>query len=190
MSYADADWATDPDSRRSTSGWVTMMNGGPLSWRVKRQAVVSTSSAEAALYSLGDCIKEVRWLQKLLDELGFPQPHCSPGRGGATAEPGSKKNRGSVIFEDNTGCIQISQNDVFHNRTKHVAIQWHFILQYVEDGHVCVTHVGTRDQVADVMTKAVPGTILEHIRPRLMGTWFRQYAIADQPSVGRLTHRK
>ena len=185
MSYADADWATDPDSRRSTSGWVTMMNGGPLSWRVKRQAVVATSSAESELYSLGDCFKEVRWLQKLLKELGFPQPHRTPGRGGATAEPGSRKNRGSVIFEDNTGCIQISQNNVFHNRTKHVDTQWQFVLQYVEEGYVCVTHVGTKDQVADVMTKNVPGTILEHIRPRLMGEWFRPFSHPLETSVAK-----
>ena len=175
LAYADADWAADEDSRRSITGWVTFLNGGPVSWRVKRQAAVATSSAESELYSLGDCMKEVRWLQKLLLELGFPQPHRIPGRGGATAEPGSVKNRGTVIYEDNTGCIQISQNDVFHNRTKHVDIQWQFVLQYVAEGRVCVTHVGTKDQVADVMTKNVPGTILAQLRPRLLGTWFQRY---------------
>ena len=172
VSFADADWATDEDTRRSTSGWVTLMNGGPLSWRVKRQATVATSSAESELYSLADCFKEVRWLQKLLKELGFPQPQRKPGRGGETAEPGSVKNRGSVIFEDNTGCIQISQNDVFHQRTKHIDTQWQFVMQYVAEGYVCVKHVSTVDQVADVLTKSVPGTILERLRPRLMGSCF------------------
>jgi hypothetical protein len=178
VSFADADWATDEDTRRSTSGWVTLMNGGPLSWRVKRQATVATSSAESELYSLGDCIKEVRWLQKLLKELGFPQPGRKPGRGGATAEPGSVKNRGPVIFEDNTGCIQISQNDVFHQRTKHIDTQWQFVMQYVAEGYVCITHVSTMDQVADVLTKSVSGTILERLRPRLMGTCFPSFSLA------------
>ena len=135
---------------------------------------MATSTAESELCSLGDC-KEVRWLQKLLSELGFPQPVRAPGRGGATAEPSSLQNRGTVIYEDNTGDIQISRNDVFHNRTKHVDIQWHFVLQYVEEGRVCITHVGTSDQVADLMTKHVGGTIMAHFRPRLMGTWFERY---------------
>ena len=181
VSFADADWATDPDLRRSTSGWVAFMNGGPISWRVKRQSTVATSTAEAELYSLGDCAKEVRWLQKLLAELGFPQPRRKPGRGGAIAQRDAVKNTGSVIFEDNTGCIQISQNPVFHNRTKHVDTMWHFVLQYVEEGRICVTHVGTNDQVADLLTKSVPGPTLDRLRPLLMGTWQRPHAAAPVP---------
>ena len=172
IAFADADWATDVDTRRSISGWVTFMNGGPLSWRVKRQTAVATSTAESELYSLGDCAKEVRWLQKLLAELGHPQPVRRPGRGGATAQPSSVKNRGTVIFEDNMSCIQISQNDVFHQRTKHIDTQWQFILQYVEQGFLCITHVPTGDQVADVLTKSVGGIILERLRDRLLGSWW------------------
>jgi hypothetical protein len=172
IAFADADWAADVDTRRSTSGWVTFMNGGPVSWRVKRQTVVATSTAESELYSLGDCFKEVRWLQKLLGEIGFPQPVRPPGRGGAVAEPESVKNRGSIIFEDNMSCIMISQNEVFHQRTKHIDVQWRFVLQYVELGYMCVTHVGTADQVADLLTKSVGGQILGRLRDRLMGTWY------------------
>jgi hypothetical protein len=173
IAFADADFATDVDTRRSVSGWVTFMNGGPLSWRVKRQSAVATSTAESELYSLGDCAKEVRWLQKLMAELGHPQPVRVPGRGGATAEPTAKKNRGSVIFEDNMSCILISQNAVFHQRTKHIDTMWQFVLQYVEEGYLCITHVPTGDQVADVLTKSVGGTILARLRPRLLGTWYR-----------------
>ena len=147
-----------------------------MSWRVQRQRVTATSTAEAELYSLGDCMKGVAWFQKLLEELGFPQPARAPGRGGATAEPGAVKNRGSVIFEDNTGCIQISQNDVFHNRTKHIDTQWYFVLDWVEEGKMCITHVGTADQVADLLTKNVGGNTLAHLRPRLLGSWFAEYA--------------
>jgi hypothetical protein len=173
VSFCDADWASDVDTRRSTTGWVTLMNGGPLSWRVKRQKAVATSTAESELYSMGDCFKEVRWLQKILLELGFPQPRRRPGRGGDIAEPGSVTNTGSVVFEDNVACIQISKNDVFHQRTKHVDVQWQFVLQYVEKGYVCVTHVPTADQVADLLTKSVAAPLLGRLRPRILGTWYR-----------------
>jgi hypothetical protein len=109
----------------------------------------------------------------LLGELGFPQPPKPPGRGGDIADPTSKKNRGSVIFEDNSGCIQISQNNVFHQRTKHVDTQWAFVLQWVHLGYMSVQPVDTENQVADLMTKGVSGGILRHLRGRLMGTWAR-----------------
>jgi hypothetical protein len=176
MVYTDADWGSDLDTRRSTTGWVVMLNGGPISWRVKRQATVATSTAEAELYALGDSIKEVQSLQMLLKELGFSQPQRAPGRGGDTAEPASVKNRGTVIFEDNVGCIHISQNDCFHNRTKHVDIQWHFIQEAVERGEVCITHVPTDLQVADVLTKAVAGPTLTRLRGKLLGSWVYPHA--------------
>ena len=69
-------------------------------------------------------------------------------------------------------CIMISQNEVFHQRTKHIDVQWQFVLQYVELGYMCVTHVPTADQVADLLTKSVGGNILLHLRDRLMGTWY------------------
>ena len=113
----------------------------------------------------------VVWLQSLLGELGFPQPHRRPGRGGATAEPDSIKNRGCVIYEDNRGAQMISQNNVFHQRTKHVATKWAFILDYVNQGHVCVTSCGTNDQIADLLTKGVSRGIMDRLRPLLMGVW-------------------
>ena len=171
VSYADSDFATDVDTRRSTSGWVVFMNGGPISWRVKRQATVALSTTEAELYSLSDCMKQVKHLQMLLGAIGFPQPPKPPGRGGITTGRNSVKNTGSVIFEDNMGCFQITQNRVFHQRTKHIDVMWYFALEYVHAGIVCITLVSTVDQVADLMTKGVGGVVLRKLRSRLMGTW-------------------
>ena len=117
-------------------------------------------------------------------ELGFPQPVRKPGRGRHVIDSGGVKNTGSVIYEDNVACIQISQNDVYHQRTKHVDTQWQFVLQYVEEGRMCVTHVSTVDQVADVLTKSVPFTILDRLRSKLLGTWYKQ---SYSPTVS-LTH--
>ena len=71
----------------TTTGWINFLNGGPISWRTKRQDIVAASSTEAELYALADCVKQVRWLSMFLGELGFPQPAKTPGRGGKIAEP-------------------------------------------------------------------------------------------------------
>ena len=171
MSYADSDWATDVDTRRSTTGWVCFLNGGPISWRTKRQDIVAASSTEAELYALADCAKQVRWLSMFLEELGFPQPMKPPGRGGKIAEPNSVRNRGPVIFEDNTGCLNISQHDVYEKRTKHVSTKYAFLHDYVQMGYISVVQCGTADQLADSFTKAPPQPLVERMRPMVMGTW-------------------
>jgi hypothetical protein len=175
VAFADADWANDVETRRSVTGWVVFLNGGPVSWRVKRQQTVATSSSESELYSLGDCIKELLYLRALMKDMGITQPQIRPGRGGATSGSLSIKNSGTVVFEDNQGCIQISQKETLHQRTKHVDIQWHFIMETVETGQISVQPVGTADQVADLLTKGVPRVILGKLRDKLMGSWFRKH---------------
>jgi hypothetical protein len=189
VAFADADWGNDVDTRRSVTGWVVFLNGGPVSWRVKRQQTVATSSAESELYSLGDCIKELLYLRALMLELGMPQPQIKPGRGGATAGASSIKNTGTVVFEDNQGCLQISQKETLHQRTKHVDIQWHFVMDEVEAGHMSVQPVGTADQVADLLTKGVTGGILANLRDKLMGKWFRTYKIPEKAPPTRTKKR-
>jgi hypothetical protein len=173
IAYADADWGSDLETRRSVSGWVVFLNGGPVAWRVKRQQTVATSSAESELYSLGDCIKELLCLRAMMLDLGMPQPQVRPGRGGATAGAASIKNTGTVVFEDNQGCIQISQKEILHQRTKHVDIQWHFIMETVEAGQISVQPVNTTAQVADLLTKGVTRGILDKLRDKLMGSWIK-----------------
>jgi hypothetical protein len=74
VAFADADWANDVETRRSVTGWVVFLNGGPVSWRVKRQQTVATSSSESELYSLGDCIKELLYLRALMKDMGILGP--------------------------------------------------------------------------------------------------------------------
>ena len=171
ISYADSDWATDVDTRRSTTGWVNFLNGGPVSWRTKRQSIVAASSTEAELYALADCFQQVSWLTQFLGELGFSQPVRTPGRGGMIAEPTAVKNRGSVIFEDNTGCIAISQQSVYQQRTKHVSTKYAFLHDYVTQGLVSVVKCHTNDMLADPFTKPVPEPLFRRMRPMILGTW-------------------
>jgi len=172
VAYTDSDWGSCVDTRRSTTGYVIFMNGGPISWCCKRQPVTSTSSAEAEFYSLSACVQQLRWSQQLSGELGFVQPMKRPGRNGYVAgSPMYHKNLGNLVWEDNAGAIAITQNDVFHQRTKHIDIKYHFVLDYVEQGFVSVRYANTKDNIADVMTKCLPGPAFVRFRNKLMGAW-------------------
>lgn len=59
------------------------------------------------------------------------------------------------LYNDNKAAISIAHNPVFHQHTKHVEVDKHFIKEKVEGGAVCMTYVPTKDQVADLLTKSL-----------------------------------
>ncbi|KAA0045087.1 putative mitochondrial protein [Cucumis melo var. makuwa] len=101
-SYSDADWAGDPTDRRSTTGYYFYLGDSLISWRSKKQSVVSRSSTESEYRALADATAELLWLRWLLTDIGVPQQ--SP----------------TLLHCDNRSAIQIAHNDVFHERTKHI----------------------------------------------------------------------
>ena len=147
--YSDADWAGDLDTRRSTSGYVFQIGGATVSWSSKRQATVAKSSTEAEYVALSFATQEAVWLRQLFDSVGF-------GLSSAT-----------VIFEDNNGAIDLSRNDKYHNRTKHIDISHHFVRERVESGEIDVVHCPSTEMVADVLTKGIPRVQFEKLRGML-----------------------
>lgn len=137
VGYSDSDWAGDPETRRSTSGFVFIMANGPVSWKSKRQRVVSTSSVEAEYVALYGAVREAAWMRTLLCELGFAPAKATP------------------IFEDNNGCIAISKNRRTDERTKHIDVKYHFTRQKVECGDVSIEPCGTAQMIADSLTKPI-----------------------------------
>ena len=69
--FADADWGASTEDRRSYTGYVFLLNGGPLSWEAKKQRTVALSTTEAEYMALSECVKEGLYLQRFLRELGF-----------------------------------------------------------------------------------------------------------------------
>ncbi|GKE75717.1 putative RNA-directed DNA polymerase [Tanacetum coccineum] len=131
--YTDADWAGDKGTRRSTSGYFSLVGGNLVTWRSKKQKVVSLSSAEAEFRGIAKGLAEALWIRKLVSEIGFPP-------------------RGSTqIMCDNKAAIQISENPVQHDRTKHVEVDRHFIKEKLEAGIIELPFVKSSDQLADIL---------------------------------------
>ena len=162
VAYADADFASDTVERRSTSGWVVFLNGGPVSWRSHRQKSISLSTTEAELYSLSDCLQEVIWLQRVLTELGYPQPALRVGPG--------LSNSGTVIYEDNKGCRDGSKNfGSAAGRAKHMGVRKNFVQAHVNIGTISVTECSSADMVADLLTKPIGAVVYRKLYNQLMG---------------------
>ena len=144
--YADADWAGDLDTRRSTSGYCFKIGEATVSWASKRQATVAKSTAEAEYVALSFAAQEALWLRQLMKDVGF----------GVTAP--------TVIFEDNNGAIDLSRNAKYHNRTKHIDINHHFIRERVKSKEIDVVPCPSKDMAADVLTKGIPRVQFEKLR--------------------------
>ncbi|GJY23881.1 retrovirus-related pol polyprotein from transposon TNT 1-94 [Tanacetum coccineum] len=117
--------------------------GCVVSWKAMLQHVVALSTIEAEYMALTKAIKEVIWLRGLLEELGV-------------------EFNTVAVNCDNQGAIHLSRNHVFHERTKHINVRYHFIREVLEAKTVKVLKVGTEHNVADALTKVVPGLKLQH----------------------------
>jgi hypothetical protein len=151
--YMDSDWAGCPDTRRSTSGFVLMLNGAALSWKSKRQSIVALSTAEAEYVVGTSLVQEIIYLRKLLDNLGFPQ--MSP----------------TVIYADNETCIAWSEGSIGGSeRAKHLDLRVHFLHEAVRAGHVVLRKIDTKLNCSDLLTKpSIPTDRFALFRRRLMG---------------------
>jgi Reverse transcriptase (RNA-dependent DNA polymerase) len=135
--YCDADYGGDLDGRRSTTGYVFLLCGAPISWQSKKQKTVAMSSCESEYMALASAVKEVLWLRALMKDLGYNS--ASPTK----------------LWCDNQGAIRLAKNPEHHERTKHIDIRYHLIRLHLEEGVVDLQHVSTLQQAADCLTKGL-----------------------------------
>lgn len=135
--YSDADYAADIDTRRSTSGFVFTLNGGPVSWTSRRQPIVALSTMESEYIAASDASREATWLRILLKELGIEQ------------------NKPTPIWCDNESAISLAKNPNSHKRFKHIDVRYHYIREQVMKKVVNMSYINTKSQLADILTKAL-----------------------------------
>ncbi|XP_026451421.1 uncharacterized protein LOC113351696 [Papaver somniferum] len=135
--YSDSDWAGDITDRRSTTGYCLFLGNSLISWRSKKQNVVSRSSAEAEYRALAHSTSEIVWLRWLLGDMGV---HLTAP---------------TLLYCDNKAAIHIAHNDVFHERTKHIEIECHFVRHQYKKRIITLSFVSSELQPADLFTKAL-----------------------------------
>jgi hypothetical protein len=133
--FTDSDFASQAD-RHSISGYTFRFHGGAISWSSKKQSIIALSTTEAEYIAGTHAAKEAIWLRLLIGEITSPLQLPTP------------------IFCDSNGAIALAKDrTLFHPRTKHIDIRYHYIREKVENRDITIIRVGTNDNVADIFTK-------------------------------------
>ncbi|XXQ31913.1 Integrase catalytic domain-containing protein [Plasmodiophora brassicae] len=144
IAYADADWASDPDTRRSRSGHIILLAGGPVHWQSRRQDLgavkVSLSSTHAEIKSLCAVTRQLAWIRSFLTEIGF-----------ARSSP-------TIVYEDNQGAKAWSGYRRMDDRTKDIEVQFHYTREAVEASLIVVHKCPSAEMAADYLTKPALST--------------------------------
>ncbi|KAG8501441.1 hypothetical protein CXB51_003771 [Gossypium anomalum] len=143
IGYVDADFAGDLDRRRSLTGYVFTIGGCAISWKATLQTTVALSTTEAEYMAITEACKEAIWLKGLFSEL-------------------NEDLQISTVFCDSQSAIFLTKDQMFHERTKHIDVRYHFVRDIIARGDIVVSKISTHENPADMMTKSLPITKFEH----------------------------
>ena len=137
LGFCDSDFAGSVDTRMSQSGYIFTMFGAAVSWKSSLQNVVALSTTEAEYIALTTALKESVWWKGIATDFGVEQHAVAIGC-------------------DNNGALSLAKHQVFHERSKHIDVQLHFVREEVENGRVKLFKVDTAVNAADMLTKPLP----------------------------------
>ena len=147
--YTDADWAGSVSDRKSTSGCCFSLRSAMISWQSRKQSSISLSTEEEEYIAACSASCEARWLRKLLIDLF------------------DLEMRATLILCDNHSCIKMTENLVFHDRSKHIEIRYHYIRDMVQRGALKLQYISTDEHVAGVLTKPLSRIKFEYFQDKL-----------------------
>ena len=137
--YVDSDFGGDLDKRRSLTGYVFTIGGCAISWKATLQSTVALSTTEAEYMAITEAFKEAIWLKGLFGDL------CDDVQT-------------TTVFCDSQSAIYLTKDQMYHERTKHIDVRYHFVRDIIARGDIVVSKVSTHDNPADMMTKTLPVT--------------------------------
>ena len=143
IGYVNADFAGDLDRRRSLTGYVFTIRGCAISWKATLQTIVTLSTTEAEYMAITEACKEAIQLKGLFSEL-------------------NEDFQISIVFCDSQSAIFLLKDQMFHERTKHIDVRYHFVRDIIARGDIVVSKISTHENPADMMTKSLPITKFEH----------------------------
>ncbi|KAE8665560.1 PLAC8 family protein [Hibiscus syriacus] len=144
MKTCDVDYAGDHDTRRSTTGYVFKLGSETISWCSKRQPTISLSTTEAEYRAAVMAAQESTWLIQLMNNLHQPVDYAIS------------------LYCDNQSTIRLAENPVFHARTKHVEVHYHFVREKVLQEEIEMRQIKTDEKIADLFTKSLSVGKFEH----------------------------
>ncbi|CAG4958833.1 unnamed protein product [Colias eurytheme] len=147
--YSDSDYATDTDSRRSTSGYVFIKNGAAVTWSSQRQQSIALSTTEAEFMAACSATKEALWIKRLLCDI-------------------SAYNQDSICLNvDNQSAISVIKNVDFHKRCKHIDVKYKFVKEKFQENEIDLSYICTNEQCADIFTKPLPRVRFQYLRDKM-----------------------
>ncbi|CAI7830861.1 unnamed protein product [Closterium sp. NIES-53] len=143
--HADASWADDQATQRSSQGYTFSLGSGSVLWRSTRSSSFLSSSCEAEIYAGAMAAQELRWLTYLLTDLG-EQPRSPP-----------------VLYVDNKAMLALCREHRLEHRTKHIALRYFLARELQQRGQLRLAYVASEANTADIFTKALPPGDHQHL---------------------------
>jgi hypothetical protein len=149
IGFSDSDIYGDVVDRKSTTGTLFSFGDSPVAWQSQKQKVVALSSCEAEYVAATTAACQAVWLRQLLDNMT------------------GKQSGATTVFIDKKSAIELCKNPVFHDRSKHIEVRYHYIRNCIEAGKINVEHISTGELLADILTKPLARVRFQELRARI-----------------------